>query len=266
MIKLIALDLDGTLVNDDLKISDPTLKVLHHLIHNTDVRVVVATGRMHPSALPFAEEIGTPEPLISYQGAMIRTMDGQSTCLHHTPIPMDIAEEVVQMLIEEEFNMNLYVSDTMYTNHENPYATRYARISGITPVKSHDLLKSMTAPPSKMMAIDDHRIDYILEKLQTRFKNRLDFCRSRTAFCEIISYETSKWNAIKVLADQWGIQAHEVMAVGDQENDLSMIQGAGMGVAMGQAPDHVKAVANVVTDSIDDDGVLKAIEQYVLVN
>ncbi len=264
MIKLVALDLDGTIVNDDLKISEPTLKVLEHLIKNTDIRVVVATGRMHPSALPFAQQIGTPEPLISYQGAMIRSMDGESTYLHHTPIPMDIAEEVVQMLTDESFNMNLYVSDTMYTNHENPYATRYARISGITPVKSHNLLESLTAPPSKMMAIDDHRIDYILDKLRKRFEGRLDFCRSRTAFCEIINQETSKWNALQVLANQWGIQPDEVMAIGDQENDLSMIQGAGIGVAMGQAPDSVKSVANVVTDTIDRDGALKAIEKYVL--
>ncbi|MBX2860246.1 MAG: HAD hydrolase family protein, partial [Vampirovibrio sp.] len=100
--------------------------------------------------------------------------------------------------------------------------------------------------------------------LQQQFGPRVNYCRSRTNFCEVIDQASSKWNAIKVLADGWGIQTEEIMAVGDQENDVSMLQSAGIGVAMGNAPDHVKAVANYVTDSIHEQGAANAIEKFVL--
>ena len=90
------------------------------------------------------------------------------------------------------------------------------------------------------------------------------YCRSRSNFCEIIHPAASKWNALKILIDQWGIEADEVMAVGDQGNDISMISGAGLGVAMGGAPEDVVAVANYVTGSIEEDGVVQAIEKFVL--
>lgn len=264
MIKLVALDLDGTIVNGELQISDRVLKLLKHLIDDTEVRVVVATGRMHPSAMPFVKQIGTPWPVVTYQGAMIRDQDEHFTLMHHTPIRLDVARKVMQLLIEEKFSTNLYVNDVMYTNHANKFATRYARLAGITPVMDDDLLGRLTHAPSKIMAIDDDRIDYIQDALRANFPTDLSYCRSRPNFCEIIDVNASKWNALKFLADRWGILPEEIMAVGDQENDLSMIRHAGIGVAMGDAPDNVKAVANYVTEAIDGDGAALAIEKFVL--
>ena len=93
----------------------------------------------------------------------------------------------------------------------------------------------MTTSPDnaslKIMVIDDHRVDILLDHLGRHFVGRLSFCRSRTNFCEIIDVSASKWNALKALADDWGIQPDEIMAIGDQGNDLSMIEHAGVGVA-----------------------------------
>lgn len=264
MIKLVALDLDGTLVNDQLKISDRVLKLLNHLITQTEVRVVIATGRMFLSALPFAQQIGIVEPVVTYQGAMVREITSGYAQRLHAPIPMGIAQEVLQTLIEENYHINLYMHDRLWTHPSNVFANYYSQKAGVEPVFHDDLLACMTVDPTKIMVIDDHRLDTLLHYLGENFHGRLSFCRSRTNFCEIIDVAVSKWNALYSLAQEWGILPEEIMAIGDQGNDLSMIQAAGIGVAMGNAPDDVKRHANYVTAPIGEDGVVEAIERFVL--
>jgi Cof subfamily protein (haloacid dehalogenase superfamily) len=264
MIKLVALDLDGTIVNDQLKISPKVLTLLSHLITKTDVRVVIATGRMFMSALPFARQIGIVEPLVTYQGAMVRDIDNGQNIRFHAPIPMNLAQEVMKTLIEEKYHINLYMDDNLWTHPTNQHAGFYSKAAGVEPIFHDDLLGCMTVDPTKIMVIDNDRLDILLEYLGTHFMNRLSFCRSRSNFCEIIDVSASKWNALKALADEWGILPEEIMAIGDQGNDLSMIQHAGIGVAMGNAPDEVKQYANFVAPTIAEDGAAEAIEKFVL--
>ncbi len=267
MIKMVALDLDGTIVNEDLKISDKTLKVLKHLIQNTDVRVVIATGRMFTSALPFATQIGIVEPLVIYQGAMIKNLDNGHSMRFHKPIPLQVAKEVLELLVDGKYHTNLYINDQLWTTDHPHYSASYAKTSGITPRLAPCLLTALDdhgLDPTKIMAIDDNRVPELLGALKERFGPRLSVCQSRFNFCEIIDPDASKWNALKQLADHWGIQPHQVMAIGDQGNDVSMLTHAGIGVAMGNAPDEVKAIANYVTETVDEDGAANAIEQFVL--
>lgn len=266
MIKLVALDLDGTVVSDQLKISSKVLSLLSHLILNTDVRVVIATGRMFLSALPFATQIGICEPLIAYQGAMVREIATGHALRFHAPIPLPLAHEVMETLVEDKYHINLYMDDSLWTHPDNHHTTFYTQASGVKPIFHQDLRGCMTIAPTKIMVIDDDRLNVLLEYLTTHFQNRLSFCRSRTNFCEIIDVSASKWNALKALADEWGILPEEIMAIGDQGNDLSMIEHAGVGVAMGNAPDYVKEKANFVTSTIDRDGVAEAIERFVMGN
>lgn len=267
MIKLVALDLDGTIVNEHLRISERTLKTLRHVLTETDVRVVVATGRMFASALPFAREIGIVEPLVIYQGAMIRSLNAEQTLHFHQPIPLTLAKPVLELLKEGKYHANLYLNDVLWTTPHPEYASIYAKTSGVTPQIANCLVNTLdnhAIAPTKIMAIEDERIDHLLDRLKEQFGPALSVCKSRYNFCEIIDADASKWNALQHLAAQWGIQPEEIMAVGDQGNDLSMIKNAGIGVAMGQAPDEVKQFANFVTAPIDEDGAAKAIEQFVL--
>jgi Cof subfamily protein (haloacid dehalogenase superfamily) len=264
MIKLVALDLDGTIVNDHLKISPRVLTLLNHLLTKTDVRVVIATGRMFSSALPFARQIGIQEPLVTYQGAMIRDLAVGHALRHHAPIPLPLAQELMAHLVEDKYHINLYMDDRMWTHPDNQYAGVYTKAAGVEPQFHEDLLGCMTIAPTKLMIIDNHRIDQLLAFLGQHFSTRLSFCRSRSNFCEIIDISASKWNALKSLADEWGIQPDEILAIGDQGNDLSMIKHAGIGVAMGNAPDDVKQHANFVTSTIEQDGAAEAIEKFVL--
>ncbi len=264
MIKLVALDLDGTIVNDQLKISPKVLQVLNHLITRTDVRVVIATGRMFMSALPFAREIGIVEPLVTYQGAMVRDITEGHALRFHAPIAMPLAKEVMAPLIEDKYFINLYINDQLWTHPDNHHASFYRRAAGVEPFFHEDLISCLTEAPTKLMVIDDHRLDQLLEYLEGNFFGRLSYCRSRTNFCEIIDVSASKWNALSSLAQEWGIQPEEILAIGDQGNDLSMIEHAGVGVAMGNAPEYVQAKANYVTTTIQQDGAAEAIEKFVL--
>jgi Cof subfamily protein (haloacid dehalogenase superfamily) len=266
MIKLVALDLDGTVVNEHLRISPGVLSVLKRLIAQTDVKVVIATGRMFLSALPFAREIGIVEPLVSYQGAMIRTLDTQHTMRFHAPIELSLAREVMETLVQGNYDVNMYMDDELWTHPNNKFAEFYMRTAGIAPNYHDDLLTCLNRAPTKLMVIDNDRIDTLLAYLGQHYLNRLSFCRSRTNFCEIIDISASKWNALRSLADEWGILPEEILAIGDQCNDLSMIKGAGIGVAMGNAPDEVKDAANFIAPTIDKDGVAEAIERFVFGN
>lgn len=263
-IKLVALDLDGTLVNDALEVSQRTMDVLTHLIHETSVRVVIATGRMYPSAIPFAQRLGIREPIIAYQGALIRDHTANHQTLHHAPISLSVARRLIALLREETFHTNLYVNDQLFTNSTQEYADYYAKISGVRPTVIGSLADALTAPPTKLMVIDETRIDGLLNTLRDAFPQELSVCKSRHNFCEMIDMSASKWNAIQVLAKQWGIADAEIMAIGDHGNDYSMISQAGLGVAMGNAPTELQQVATYVTGSIHEDGAADAIERFVI--
>jgi Cof subfamily protein (haloacid dehalogenase superfamily) len=263
MLKLLALDLDGTVVNETLEISPRVLQTLQRVLAETEVKVVIATGRMFRSALPFARQIGIKEPLVTYQGAMVRGVEEPYETYFHAPIQLETGREVLAMLLKEQYDVNIYLDDQMWTRPDNQFANLYQKTAGIQPHFEADLLSRLTQPPTKMMVIDDTRIDGLLEHLASYYGTRLSCCRSRSNFLEIIDIAASKWNALKTLADQYGILPEEIMAIGDQGNDLSMIRGAGLGVAMGDAPAYIKAEAQFIAPGVADDGVAVAVEQFI---
>jgi len=269
MIKLVALDLDGTIVDENLQISEQTLEMLTYIREDKQVHVVLATGRMFPSTVAFARRVGVTDPVISYQGGMIRDISGNlenildHPILFHRPVDMEVSRSIIDFIHAEGVHANLYVNDQLFTTHHNANSDFYRSISGVTPIEAKNLHIVLTGPPSKMMIIDD-RCDEIIATLQEKFPTEVSLCKSRATFCEIVHPTVSKWLAISYLMEEWDINADEVMAIGDHENDIPMIQGAGVGVAMGNAPENVRAKADYVTDTVDNNGAVKAIEKFVL--
>jgi Cof subfamily protein (haloacid dehalogenase superfamily) len=224
---------------------------------------------MFPSTLPFARRLNISHPVISYQGGMVRAIEPELEniydypILFNEPIPMEAASGVLDMIEANDWQANLYVNDHLYVNKMTYETQHYQMISGVAPEVVPDLKSMLTVPPSKMMIIDAHA-NTIVDKLKSAFPNQINSCLSRFNYCEVVNPEVSKWRAIEFLMAHWGIAAEEVMAIGDQENDLSMIEGAGLGVAMGNAPAHVKAQANYVTDTIEHDGAANAMLKWAL--
>lgn len=262
--QLLAMDLDGTVLGESLVASPAVRAALNRVLAHPDMRVVIATGRMFRSALPIARALGIREPLIAYQGALAKAVDASGHCFYDAPIPLALAREVLAFAQAERLAVNLYVDDVLYTTPDNAYAAQYAAISGITPVVCDCLHERLVAPPSKMMIINADRMATIRPTLETLFAGRLAMCLSRPSFCEIVYRHVCKWTALRALADRWGIAPEAIMTIGDQENDRSMLESAGFGVAMGNAPEAIQACANAVTSSVEEDGVAVAIERWLL--
>jgi Cof subfamily protein (haloacid dehalogenase superfamily) len=258
--KVLVLDLDGTVVNHDLTVSPRLQDRLTTLIHKTDCRIIIATGRMSLSAARFAGQLGVTEPVISYQGAMIRDANGNR--MYHQPVPLPIARQIVRDLGHQGIAVNVYIDDVLYMHHSNPHQEAYARLGGTTPVLVTDLEAAVTEAPTKLLVIDDTRCEAVLQYLEQTFPGQLASCMSRHNFVEVIEAGVSKWAGLQHLIP--GVPPEAVMAIGDQGNDLPMLTQAGLGIAMGNAPDWVKAQVRYITDPINADGVAKAIDRYLL--
>ncbi|MEB3246067.1 MAG: Cof-type HAD-IIB family hydrolase [Vampirovibrionales bacterium] len=271
-IKLIAFDLDGTLLNERLMFSPRVRQAIKRVQHETDVRLMLATGRMFASALPFVQALGFTLPLVGYQGGMTRALTPGYPICQHTPLELARAHALIEQLCALKLNVNVYVNDVLYTNACPNVSSWYANAARVRPVVLQDaeaLIKATTSPPTKLVVItedDDPQGEAHLAAARERLMlmEGITFCSSRRGFLEIMHADASKWAAVRRVAEDCGIAPEAVMAVGDHENDLSMITQAGVGVAMGNAPEHVRAQAPYVTASITDDGAADAIERFVL--
>ena len=117
----------------------------------------------------------------------------------------------------------------------------------------------------KILAIDNdvEKVDFLIKNLTKKYGNELYITRSTPRFCEVSNLKANKGNAIKFLAHRWGIQKNEILACGDQNNDIEMLNAAGTKIAMGNASEQLKEIADFVTSDVDNDGICEAIKKFV---
>ena len=262
-IKLIAMDLDDTLLNEVQQISPRTREAVR-LAMSRGVAVTIATGRMFCSTLPFANELRLKLPLITYNGAMVREIKTGKT-LFHRPIPVDTAQPVGDLFREQGWYLQKYVDDVLYVPEMGPDALYYANYAGVKAVPLGDKFYEMIEAPTKMLSMGDRPLlDQISAKLTELWGDRLYMASSKTRYLELVDSGVNKGEALGHLAAGLGIRQEDVLAIGDSMNDVDMIEYAGVGVAMGNANEKVRAAANFVTLSNAEDGVAAAIEKFVL--
>lgn len=258
--KLIALDLDGTIVGRDLAISQ-RCKAAIRSAEESGVRVTIASGRMLKSTLRYARELGVRTPIICYQGAM--TADPVTgEIMWHRPVPLDLAHEVVSTFKSKNVHVNVYVNDELYVDHITREVERYAKLSIVEAHAVGDLLAFLRSEPTKIVAIGDMPvIDALTETLEQHYDSRLYITKSFPTYLEVAHRDCSKGQALARLAGNLGIAREEIIAIGDNPNDLDMIQWAGLGVAMGNGAAEVRAIADWVTGTIEESGAAQAIEK-----
>lgn len=262
-VKLIAVDMDDTLLDNSIRVSPRTREVLQKAAAQ-GVKVTIATGRMYSSALPFARQLGLDVPLITYNGAMIKNSISGETLLHH-PIDFKLAKEVLGFFKKHGWYIQSYVDDVLYVAEKDEHALHYERTAGIKSVAIGEKLYTMEQSPTKMLAMAEAgQMPVISQAANKIFGDRLNIVTSKPTYLEIVNPKANKGLALAYLADMLGIKQAEVMAIGDSNNDLDMIKYAGWGVAMGNAADTVKAEARFVTKRNDEDGVAEAVIKYVL--
>ncbi len=261
--RLLAMDLDGTLIGNDLLLSERVKRAVARAAA-AGVRPALATGRMFRATLPFARELAVTAPLICYQGALVREVEGD-TVLYHQPVPLELARDAIAEAQTRGLVALGYVDDWCYAGQDTPEAQFYARHSRVQPRFVGDLLDWLHDAPTKLVIVSTaEQTDENVAHFRRRFGERLNVTKSYPLFTEIIHAEVSKGKALARLAQQLGVAREEVVAIGDNLNDLDMVSWAGFGVAMGNAPEALKAAAKYVTGPIGEAGVAQVIERFVI--
>lgn len=263
MIKLIAIDLDDTLLDSSLKIS-PRAAAAIQKAADAGIIVTIATGRMYQSALPYAKQLGLDVPLITYNGGLIKAAISGET-FYHEPVPSDISVKILDMFRRNKWHIQLYIHDDLYVKEMNEKSKQYVKIAGVKAYAMGEELYDIKEAPTKMLAITEPEcLPLMTAKLREELGDSIYLASSKPTFLEITHPKVNKGAALEKLAQKLGIEQQEIMAVGDSGNDLPMIQYAGYGVAMGNASEQVKAAAQFITKTCNDDGVAEAIERILL--
>jgi Cof subfamily protein (haloacid dehalogenase superfamily) len=263
-IRMIAADLDDTLLRHDLTISERTLQAIDQA-RAKGVLFTVATGRMPLSCKKFIELLRIGVPVIACHGAIIKDMENGQT-IYRQVIPNDLALEAVNKMQAEGMHCQIYIDDKIYINKANKWSEVWKKVSTI-PAEEADLVEILQAGEgtAKIVSIDAEEM--ILGKYkayQKIFAGKIHLTLSKPNFLEMSAAEVNKGAALAFLAERHGIKREEIMAIGDSLNDLEMIRYAGIGVAMANARPEVKMEADYITGTNEEDGVARAIEKFVL--
>jgi Cof subfamily protein (haloacid dehalogenase superfamily) len=268
-IGLIALDIDGTLIGDNLAIGpDTRAAVTAALDRGVDVSLV--TGRMVSSALRFARELGLTGPIIGYQGGLIRAMPLEGSTrlgrlLVHTPIPAEVAREIVVWTRARGMDPHLNHLERFILRADDPNADDYSAFMGARAELVADLAGSIRHPVTKVLAVGEPPLPTQLAPLaQAHFSGRADVTISHPRFLEFVAPGVSKGRAVRWLARRHKVALGATLAIGDQWNDLEMLAEVGHGTAMPTAPREVRAAARYVAPALADEGVARMIEALVL--
>ena len=263
MIKLVVTDIDGTIANKDAIISLNVRNTIKKL-QDKGIKVVLATGRMFRATYPVLEDLHLDTPIISYQGGLIKEFYGQQKVLYAKYTDKTLACEIIDYFRSKDIHINVYVNDVLYVEKDDEYIKKYVDNRNIVYSVVNDLKNVDMNGLHKVLGIDNDS-DKILkatEELKEKYKKELYIIRSTPYYCEVSNPEASKAAALNFLRDYWGFEKEEVLAIGDQDNDIDMIEAAGIGVAMGNGTLKLKETADFITKSIDDDGFSYAMEKY----
>ncbi|MEH2158622.1 Cof-type HAD-IIB family hydrolase [Nostoc sp.] len=269
-IKLLVLDIDGTIAGHSNTISEPVKQAIV-AAQARGIQVAIATGRMYRSALRFHQDIGSTLPLMAYQGAWIQDPLTQKI-YRHWVVSREIAHQLLDYFEQPELrsllSVHFYINDQLYVRELTKETKIYAERSGIIAIPVGDLRQALTNEPTKILALSDDTdvIDKLLGNLRRQYTPaELYLTTSVATFFEATNASVNKGTAIRYLAEELlGLQLANVMAIGDNFNDVEMLEYAGLGVAMGNAPSGVQAIAQWVAPSVEENGAAVAIEKFLL--
>jgi Cof subfamily protein (haloacid dehalogenase superfamily) len=273
-IKLIVVDIDGTISGDANQVNDAVKQAIAEA-QAKGVKVAIATGRMYRSALRFHEAIGSDMPLISYQGAFIKD-PRTNELVGHWPVALEQAlsllDDLGEFATNENLSIHIYIDDQLYVRQMTEQTAIYADRSKVDVQVVGNLREFLTGntgqPPTKILALSDRAelITEMLRVLKDKYTpQQLYLTKSVATFFEATNPIANKGTAVKHLAENiLGFDRSQVMAIGDNFNDLEMIEYAGIGVVMGNGAEGMKPLADWIAPRVEEDGVAAAIAKFVL--
>lgn len=264
MFKLIALDLDGTLLNSGLRLSDGNAEALKAAI-DRGVQVVIATSRWYELALRTANRLGIETPIIASNGAIVkRPADGKE--LLHLYLDADLAREAVTLGDDSGWEMFTTIGSTTFMQMR----------PGVVPEKLPAGLKVAErqsehlgdARPTSVLLFGDEAVREVESRFMPKYADRVRFSLNRPVglphYVVLTHLDAEKAKGLELVCAELGLGLHEAIAMGDSESDLGMLRLAGLGIAMGNSPDEVKRSALHIAPTNDEDGVAWAVRKFLL--
>jgi Cof subfamily protein (haloacid dehalogenase superfamily) len=239
---LLALDLDGTILGLHLELDPRDVEAVRRLVA-AGVTVIACTGRPFPGAAPWAERLGLEGPIVCYQGAQVRNLDG--SVVLDRGVPHDLAMEVIRLARERRLHVQAYRDDRLIVERDREEAHVYARHAGMDVHVVDDLDEAMGPTTPKLVIVAAPEVnEALLPEARQRWAGKLNVATSVSEYLEFTSVESDKATALRFLCERLGVAQEQVVAVGDGRNDASMIAWAGLGVAVEGSPPEVIAAAD----------------------
>lgn len=264
MYKAVFTDMDGTLLTHEHTVSHNNQKKIKQLIEKGILVIPISARPLH-GMLHIIEDIFPPDiPVVSLNGGYIWHKE---QIIYEIDVPVAEAAEVNELAVKHPVSVMYYSQMQWYAVTNSEAVKKEQRITPVPVIiqpfdKTVNTWYQQKSGPNKILiAGEPSLILEVEQELLSRFGKALNIYKSQPKYVEVMNLAASKTNAMQFIMNLYGLSQHEVVAIGDNYNDKGMIEYAGLGIAMGNAPDEIKQVANMVTDTNTRDGVAKALEQ-----
>lgn len=268
--KMLVCDFDGTLYTDDFKVTQETIDAVEEYKAKGG-KFVIATGRLYQAIKPFAKLFNLTDEVITYQGSGVYDIKTDSIILSNE-IDNNLAVKLYQYMYQtygKTTSPILFYEDKCIVEEENQFNKIFSQIVKVPLTCVNQKLdvfvseNNINARKILFLAVEKE-IRGIISDLVEKFGDKLNINQSSKALLECVNRKASKGNAVKWIAERYNIPREQICAIGDAENDNSMLEYAGFGVAMGNAMDVTKKVADFVCDTNNNNGVAKVIRNIIL--
>ena len=263
-IKLVAIDLDGTLLRSNKRLSTANARTIAQ-VTNRGVHVVLASARPPRSVRDIYHRLALDTLQVNYNGALVHDMP-RGKHVFHQPMSVALAKKIVKYArrMDPDVVISIEVLDKWYTDHvDDKLPTETSK--HFSPDFVGPLSAFLTVPVTKLMLLaPPEKLRPIHEAVRTKFAKQIAILISDNYLIQLVHKQVDKANALQLVAEQYGVPREQVMAIGDAPNDLGMVRWAGLGVAMDNGWDRLKQAADAIAPANDDDGVAAVLKKYLL--
>ncbi|SHJ36857.1 hypothetical protein SAMN02745975_01933 [Geosporobacter subterraneus DSM 17957] len=264
MYKMVAIDLDDTLLDNDNQISRQNKEVIERLLDKGMI-VTIISGRSYASIKRYVDLLRLKHLCGSLNGASI-ILPENDEIVYRRAIHHDICRELIIEIEPLGVHINYYHDSKVLSSKQTKQAEAYMQLTNIEIDYVSSLKEySREYAATKILLIDDNeKLEPIRQKISPKFIENVNISYSKPIFLEIFNKDVSKGKALQYIAEYYGIQREEIIAIGDGETDISMIEYAGIGIAMGNSSQRVKEKANYIAETNQQNGVAKILEKLIL--
>ena len=261
-IKLWVTDIDGTIMNYDGS-TTPEMKDLINQINSSNVKFVLATGRMFDGAYHEAKKFNIKTPVICYQGAVVRTKE---EVLWQSLVENSIVKEVLQYFKDKNIHTHLYNNDILYVDDDNKrIMDAYCNNRGTKYTVVDSLSDIILSNVPKVLAVIENPelMEKIKSELTEKYKNVLKIVQSAPMYLEVNNINATKGNALNFLKQYWNIKTEEILASGDQDNDIDLLKNAGIKVSVGNYSKLLAEIADYNCKNVNSNELVEIVKRYI---